>query len=308
MNGTQFEDPIAVCLAHPDEAILAVIAGVDGPSYRPLGACMTVLGKKQYAGTLSSGCVEADICLHALEAKEAQAPKTVRYGKGSPFFDIQLPCGGGLDILLLPNPQMDVLRDLQDRRDAREPVSLCIDMTSGAMSLHEEGATAREGDTLTIRFEPEPRFLVFGKGPEAATFAALVEAAGYPNLLLSPDTETLQSGTAAGCTTQHLKSAQFPDDLAVDHRTAVVLFFHDHEWEPPILMPALQTDAFYIGAQGSHAANAARLETMRTMGASDADITRLTGPVGLIPSARDARTLAISVLSEVLHKLNEARA
>ena len=40
--------------------------------------------------------------------------------------------------------------------------------------------------------------------------------------------------------------------------------------------------------------------TLAEMGVTEAAIARLHGPVGLIRSARDARTLAVSVLAEVL--------
>ena len=36
--------------------------------------------------------------------------------------------------------------------------------------------------------------------------ASLVQAAGYPNLLLSPDQETLDIAAHAGCETRHLTS------------------------------------------------------------------------------------------------------
>ncbi|WP_419523291.1 XdhC family protein [Lentibacter algarum] len=48
--------------------VLCVITHVDGPSYRPLGAMMAVLEDGRRIGTLSSGCVEADIALHAAKA------------------------------------------------------------------------------------------------------------------------------------------------------------------------------------------------------------------------------------------------
>ena len=41
---------------------------------------------------------------------------------------------------------------------------------------------------------------------------------------------------------------------------------------------------------------------LEAMGVSEADRARLHGPVGLIPSARDAGSLAVSVLAEVLAK------
>ncbi len=295
-------DPLDALLTAPDGAVLAVIAGVEGPSYRPVGAMMTVTDATSRTGTLSSGCIEADIALHAMDAAEAGAPRILRYGRGSPFIDIQLPCGGGLDILLLPKPDRTVVSRIVANRGARRPCSLVIDVMSGAMTLQDTGETGRVGDTLTIRFDPDIRFLIFGKGPEASTFAALVNSAGYPNLLLSPDSETLQWGDMSGCETRHVTDQTFPPDLAVDDRTAVVLFFHDHDWEPPILAGALNTPAFYIGAQGSQRARDARLMMLQGMGVSPEACDRLHGPVGVIPSARDAGTLAVSVLAEILGK------
>ena len=300
-------DPIQALLNGPEDAVLTVIAGVEGPSYRPVGAMMSVLGPRERAGTLSSGCVESDIALHAMEARETGKPAVVRYGQGSPFMDIQLPCGGGLDIALLPKPDHAILAKVAENRQARIPCTLTIDLVTGVMSLGAYEATGRVGDVLHVRFEPDIRFLVFGKGPEASTFAALVQSAGYPNILFSPDEETLEDGRASGCPTRHLSVQQFPGDEAVDDRTAVVLFFHDHDWEPPLLQGALKTQAFYIGSQGSQRARDARLATLAAMGVEQTDLDRLTGPVGLIPSARDAGTLAVSVLAEVLARAMPAR-
>jgi len=293
-------DPIHAILDTPEDSILAIIAGVEGPSYRPLGAMMAVMSDGSRVGTLSSGCIEADIALHATEALKAKSPRMLRYGKGSPFVDIELPCGGGLDILLVPTPNKPALNEIATRQAARDGCSLRIDVESAAMAVRDNAKTEREGSTLTVQFDPAIRFLVFGKGPEATTFAALVNSAGYPILLLSPDTETLQSGESVGCPTHHMTTKRFPKDVSVDQHTAIVLFFHDHDWEPLILHRALETDAFYIGSQGSQRARDARVATLQAMGVSASDIIRLRGPVGLIPSARDAGTLAVSVLAEIL--------
>ncbi len=294
------KDPYAELLADDGPAVLAMIVGVEGPSYRPVGAAMCIFADGRRAGSLSSGCVEADIALHALEALEAGRPRQVRYGRGSPFIDIQLPCGGGLDILLVPNPDRAVLERLvRDRRERRLCV-LEIETESGAMQCLSEGETGREDGLFRVRYMPDIRFLVFGKGPEASTFAALVQSAGYPNLLLSPDRETLEEAAALGCGTRHLVRQRMPEDLGVDPWTAVILFFHDHDWEPPILEGALDTEAFYIGSQGSQRARDARMLELEAMGVEQAARDRLFGPVGLIPSARDAGTLAVSVLAEIL--------
>ena len=88
-------DPIHALLDAPGGGVLAIIAGIEGPSCRPMGAMMAVLADGTRRGTLLSGCIEADIALHAAQALSAGTPRLIRYGKGSPYVDIELPCGGG---------------------------------------------------------------------------------------------------------------------------------------------------------------------------------------------------------------------
>lgn len=292
--------PLRALLAKPDGAVLAVVSRVEGPSYRPLGAMMTILRDDDLVGSLSSGCIEADIALQARAARDSGSPMRVRYGKGSPYVDIQLPCGGGLEILLCPQPDLDVLDELVRRSEGRQACSLVINTVDGGMRLTDAQPTVREDDDICIEVEPEICFHVFGKGPEASTFAALVQAAGYPNVLISPDQETLDAASSSGCTTRCLTKPHYPPDLAVDAWTAVTLFFHDHDWEPPILASALRTDALYVGAKGSRVAAERRLSELKELGLDAASLARMRGPIGMIPSARDPRTLAVSVLAEVL--------
>ncbi len=295
-------DPISEIVESPQDAVLAVIVGVDGPSYRPLGASMAIFADGTRVGSLSSGCIEADLAEHAKRALARGAPTVIRYGRGSPYMDIQLPCGGGLQILLVPRPDREVLGQVVERVARREVCGLEIDENSGDLRLAEVAQTGRDGGIFRLRFLPGLRFYVFGKGPEASTFAALVQSARYENILFSPDGETLDFGRAAGCATRHLKRATMPARLVPDAWTAVVLFFHDHEMEPDLLAQALETPSFFIGAQGSQRARDARLAALRAQGVSPDKLTRLRGPIGLVPSARDARTLAVSVLAEVLEQ------
>ncbi|MBC9247604.1 XdhC family protein [Paracoccus sp. 11-3] len=272
------EVPLACALAGGRVA-LAVITGVEGASYRPVGAVMVVDEQGQSWGSLSSGCIERDVIRHAGQALADGQNRNLRYGSGSPFRDLALPCGGGLDIQIVTNPDMDALTLTRQRLDQRHAAVLKL-------------------GPLTLNIQPQPRFLVFGKGPEARCFAALTAAAGYPVHMFSPDPKTLQGfENATG-----LMGPKWPGDVQVDPRTAVALFFHDHDWEPPLLKAALESPAFFIGAQGSLRAHNARCDALATLGVAPPDIGRLASPFGLIPSARDPRTLAASVLAQVLER------
>ena len=303
LDASSVIEPIRQLAASGRPGVLAIITNIEGPSYRPLGAMMAVFDDKTRVGTLSSGCVEEDIALHALDALEEGQVKTAIYGLGSPYADIQLPCGGGLQITLVPLPEKAVLETICQRHSNRQHAVLSVDLQSGTHSLSLKAKRpGRNGNTFNVRIEPELFFYVFGKGPEATTFAGLVQSAGYPNLLLSPDVETLDICAQAGCSTRHLTSAHFPDDLRPDARSAILLFFHDHEWEPAILSKACATAAFYIGAQGSKRAAEMRLFELKELGLSQAEMAKIKGPIGLIPSVRDARKLAVSVLADVLNE------
>ena len=78
------------------------------------------------------------------------------------------------------------------------------------------------------------------------------------------------------------------------------MMFHDHDLEPPILMAALKSPAFFVGAMGSRKTHAARLERLRGLGADAVQCGRIHGPVGLVPSLRDANLVAISTLAHIV--------
>lgn len=259
---------------------MAVIVGVDGPSYRPVGAALFVDAGGNVAGNLSSGCIDADVVLHAREVAVTGMGKKIRYGAGSPFMDLRLPCGGGLDILIMPVRDDAPLRALQTAMQARRSCDICLTL---------QGPTVQPtADTvLLLHVSPDPRFLVFGKGPEAVAFARMTGGAGYETVALATADAPLGAQALELCAN-------------ADVQTAIVLFFHDHDNEPAILRAALQSRAFYIGAQGSRRTAARRLQVLRGLGFEEEQCLRVRGPIGVIPSTRDARTLAVSVLAEVL--------
>lgn len=292
--------PLEALVKKGGPSVLAIVTKTQGPSYRSVGSIMAFLPGDVRIGSLSSGCVEGDLSIQAGLALEKGKAKTVLYGQGSPYIDIQLPCGGGLEIVLVPQPDLGVLQRLIDTLSNRLPGYLAIDLETGTMESGDTLETRRTQHHFVARYEPQLQFFIFGKGPEATTFAELSQTIGYQSLLLSPDDETINAvGTALG-RAEKLLSKRIPPSVQIDAWSAVVLFFHDHDWEPPIIAQALNSDAFYIGAQGSQRARDARFAELMTMGVDAAKLQRVRGPIGLVPSARDPRTLAVSVMAEIL--------
>ncbi|MGB3625931.1 MAG: NTP transferase domain-containing protein, partial [Henriciella sp.] len=88
--------------------------------------------------------------------------------------------------------------------------------------------------------------------------------------------------------------------LSDDPYTAFILMFHDTDWETPLLKQVLAGPAFYVGAVGSSKTQARRLDGLRQAGLAEPVLQRVRGPVGLIPSMRDASMLAVSTLAEIV--------
>ena len=92
-------------------------------------------------------------------------------------------------------------------------------------------------------------------------------------------------------------------DLALDHRTAVVILTHDPKLDDPALVAALSSPAFYIGALGSRTNQGLRLERMKKAGFDEAALARIHGPVGLKIGARTPGEIAAAIMAQVIGEL-----
>ncbi len=286
---------------------LCTLVHIDGAFSRPLGAQLAVARDGRYLGHISGGCLETAAAGEALKALAEGRNRRVRYGSGSPFWDVRLPCGGGIEIYIDANPDVRALTRAGEAAGARRPFSLAFDPQTDHSDLsvleadeRVAGPSSETPDLFLRPFEPCLRLVLAGRGPELVALARLALANGCAVHGASPDELTLAECAALGATTQSLDLPSAPVTLPSDPWTAVVVLFHDHDWEPALLKSALGGKAFYIGALGSRRTHAARLDILKSMGVPDGDRARLRGPIGLIPSVRDPETLAVSTLAEIL--------
>ena len=90
---------------------LVTVLAVEGSAMRNPGTHMAVSEDGSFAGSLSGGCIENAVVAEACAALTQRQPRIVRFGAGSPYLDIRLPCGGGLDIHFQPLADGMVARD-----------------------------------------------------------------------------------------------------------------------------------------------------------------------------------------------------
>lgn len=277
---------------------LVTLVGVEGAAPRPLGAQMAVTSSGKAAGYLSGGCLEQAVILEAQSAIAEGKNRLLRYGKGSPFIDIKLPCESGLDIYIDQAISADCILEMSAHSKARRPFVLKTDLQQGTSTVLPSvaGATQRTENQFIRAYQPATRLILLGSGPTAERLLALADASGLEVQIFSPDESLREKADHFS----HFTTPTHLPQIPVDGWTAAVLTFHEHEWEIPLLQSLLKTDCFYIGAIGNQKVARDRIETLKQLGLSEQQLARLTSPAGTIQGAKDANALAIGILAEVM--------
>src|SRR5881392_1714882 len=88
--------------AGEDVAIATVIA-TRRSAPRPLGSKLAVAGSGRLFGSVSGGCVEADVAERAQAILGGATPELVTYGiADEEAWSVGLPCGGEIDVFVEP--------------------------------------------------------------------------------------------------------------------------------------------------------------------------------------------------------------
>lgn len=284
---------------------LVTLVGIEGGSPRPLGSQMAITIDGEAAGQITGGCAEAALVDETREALKRGENRRLRYGRGSPFFDIQLPCGSGIDVYIDVRIATDLLDEAERALASRTSVDLVLDLEAETAELRIPGegdpaGARREASRFVRPYLPRRRLILAGRGPALVSAARIAAEVGIEVIAASPETHTLAQIGRPSVRTLHLSH---PDDLVldeVDPYTAAALLFHEHEWEPPILARLLSSQAFYVGALGSRRTHARRVAALRELGVTETAIRRIRAPIGLDIGAKSPPEIALAILAEVI--------
>ena len=324
-----------------EEAIaIATLVAVEGSAPRLPGArfCITESGK--VSGSVTGGCVEADLTEHAAQVIVSGRPEIVRYGISDELaFSVGLSCGGDIELLVEPFQPDQAWNVTRDAISEQRPVALALalgppaligrrlailaggtrvgaidrelddEVTAVAQKLLLEGGSRRlqlpwQGEEATVfveAFPPSPRLFLIGAAFAAQPLAKMAGDVGFRVTVVDP--------RAAFATRERFPTAdavivERPERVLeraeLDAYSYVVMLLHDPQFDIPALIPALRSEARYIGVMGGRKTHERRLAALREQGLGDDELARLHAPIGLDLGGRQPEEMAVSILAEML--------
>ena len=284
--------PRLFAAADRGEAIaLVTIVAAEGGGPRGVGAQMAVT-EAESAGFLSGGCIEADVILHARATLADGQPRGIVYGRGSPYVDTKLPCGGRLELLIERlEPTDPAIRDLRLAEAQRRRVVYASDGRQRSVSAATDQTEGRA-------YPPRQRLVVIGSDPFALAIAGLGLNAGWSVDLVRPKGPEARPPLPVGYHRGSIADAFAT--LGPDPWTAVAVATHDADLDHEALVHALTSEAGYVGVLGARRRLPERMQRLEDAGLSPDALARLKAPIGLAIGARMPVEVAVAVIGEII--------
>jgi xanthine dehydrogenase accessory factor len=223
--------------------------------------------------------------------------------------------------------RIEILKQLNEAKRARRAAILVTDLAGGEdrLALEGEALDGVSADALNKAFlsgksglveeegksfflnvhVPPPRIVVIGAVHISQALAAMAPAAGFDLEIIDPRTAFATPERFAGVKL----TADWPEDVLkdapLDAFTALVAVTHDPKIDDYPLVSALKTGCFYIGALGSRKTHAKRVERLKEAGCTDAQIDRISAPIGLDIGASTPGEIAVAILGDIIQALRK---
>ncbi|HEV2592270.1 MAG TPA: XdhC family protein [Gaiellaceae bacterium] len=266
-----------------EDVALATVVATRRSAPRPLGSKLAVTADGRMYGSVSGGCVEADVAERARGVLGGDPPAVATYGiADDEAWSVGLPCGGEIDVFI-------------ERFQGAPPIEHGTSYVrlSTAERWHEDArvSTHLEGDVFAEEVAPPPRLVAVGAGDIAEALCALAKPLGWTTVVVDP--------RAALATPERVPSADeilvvWPDEIEVDEDTALISLVHEERIDLPALRAGVEGGAFYVGALGSRRAQEKRREHLGDL------LDSVRGPVGLNLGGEGPGEIALEIVAEIL--------
>ena len=310
-------------------AVLVTLVKVSGSSYRQAGARLLLNSDGEYAGTISGGCLEAEVVRKA--AWMARNGAVVeRY---STIFDdtaeipFGLGCGGEVDLLIEPadTPECRALISAMESSLAGNESTVVTWLPDSGKSLRrvvlDADGTVRfasnelgekkidcakglqaggdyQGRFVESLHAPQ-RLFVFGAGDDAKPLVSMASLLGWA--VTVADARSQLARTERFAAAEQVKVLESTSSLEISASDAVVVMTHSYEQDRQILAALLPVRPRYLGLLGArHRSSLLMSEVADLTGQTIADCCeQIHAPIGFDLGGDGPESIALAIIAEV---------
>ena len=308
-------------------AVLVTLVLAEGSSYRRPGARLLASSMQGHAGTISGGCLEAEVVRRARWIAKDRAAVERYSTKFDDTADIPygLGCGGTVDLLFEPvasaegealmramaaalgGEESPVVTFLPD--DIRGLRRLIVDdrgeivFASSALSAEKNACTrglvpgkAYEG-RFVERLSAPQRLFVLGAGEDARPLVQMAALLGWSVIVADGRAQLAQAARFPAAT----RVTSEMTTLGIEARDAVILMTHSYEQDRELLVRTLPLAPRYLGLLGArHRSSLLVTEAAMMLGRTvESCCERLFAPVGMDLGGDGPEAIALAIVAEV---------
>ena len=292
---------------------LVTVLSVWGSAPRPAGSHLICDNQGNFEGSVSGGCIEAEVIVQAVEVLATGQARDLSFGiSDETAWSAGLSCGGTIRLLIAPYDAAmhDVVTQIVQAQITRQRITSNTDLTSGQIALIPAPDNARitqlDESGFVQTYRPQPHIMVIGAVHIAQALAQMARITGYDLSIIDPHSGFATAERFPSVNLHEIWPEEFFKANQPDSFTAIVALSHIPHLDDPALIAALNSDCFYIGALGSRKTHAKRLERLTAAGFEARTLERICAPIGLAISAQEPAEIAIAILAEIIQAYRKA--
>lgn len=310
------------------QVALATVVATWGSAPRPPGSHLLIDADGNFLGSVSGGCVEAEVITEAYDVIASGHARLLAFGVGDELaWSAGLSCGGTIKVYLERLDWTECLARLNEERRQRRPCVLARNLGTGEQRLILAGDFATDlwaqelssrlatGQSFLIEREgagyflelhlPPPKLVATGAVHISQALVPLAKLAGFDLVIIDPRTGFASPERFPETTLITEWPEAFFKSFPLDARTGVILLTHEPRIDDEALQAALRATCFYIGALGSRKTHAKRLDRMTALGFPGPALAQIRAPIGLDIGASTPAEIAIAVMAQIIQTLRQ---
>ncbi|WP_415394552.1 XdhC family protein (plasmid) [Rhodococcus globerulus] len=302
---------------------VATVIETHGSAPRGRGAMLAVRQDGTVVGSISGGCVEGALYETALDVLASGKSQIERYGPSGDLLEPGLTCGGTITVLVerIDPDSMPQIGDVMKRILRDETVILETVLRGEGAGTHriandlDDAPGINAAGNLVRRYDSRPRMVIVGSTDFAAETGALAVRMGYHVTICDarpvfttpqrfPEVDEVVCAWPSDWIAEQRERGRF------DARTVVVVLTHDPKIDIPVLVECLddsrwQVPLQYIGAMGSHLADANRRQELAERGLRSEQLAAMSSPIGLDIGNRGPAETAVAIAAQIIGSRRE---